>query len=318
MSKRFEPDTQFVDRLEWQLASEFRRREHLKPAPGRIAVPRSVAVLSLVAGVLLLGVAATKAADLIKDSWRKKIEVARLETEVKIKTALLDLKKDMAAQAETRFSLGLISEEEALDSKRTVARAASELEKARLDLEEVRGSGDAPRDELYAPLVGGRDFVSERLEIRKKALEADLDLRKGSASNGNSRSGSAWASFRRARWIEFKMSMRVRAGEGIEDIENGPGAARRKYASGEISAEELEIQARMAEAEKELREARTWIGNPEAGSRTAPGPGSRGPGLPGGGQGSALQLGVRSGQGRAGPPRDRDPEDDQIAALRRF
>ena len=101
MSKRFEPDTQFVDRLEWQLATEFRRREHLKPAPGRIAVPRSLAVISLVAGVLLLGVAATKAADLIKDSWRKKIEVARLETEVKIKTALLDLKKTGSARPKT-------------------------------------------------------------------------------------------------------------------------------------------------------------------------------------------------------------------------
>ena len=76
MSKRFEPDSQFVDRLEWQLASEFRRREHLRPAPGRVAVPRSVAVIGLAAGVLLLGVAATKAADLIKDSWRKRIEAA--------------------------------------------------------------------------------------------------------------------------------------------------------------------------------------------------------------------------------------------------
>ena len=48
-----------------------------------------------------------------------------------------------------------------------------------LDLEETKASGEAPRDELYAPLVGGRDFVSERLEIDKKALEADIDLQRG-------------------------------------------------------------------------------------------------------------------------------------------
>ena len=41
-----------------------------------------------------------------------------------------------------------------------------------LDLEEVKASGEAPRDELYAPVVGGRDFVSERLEIEKRMLEA--------------------------------------------------------------------------------------------------------------------------------------------------
>ena len=256
MSKRFEPDTQFVDRLEWQLATEFRRREHLKPAPGRIAVPRSVAVISLVAGVLLLGVAATKAADLIKDSWRKKIEVARLETEVRIGTALLDLKKGHAAQAETRFSLGLISEEEAVDSKRTVAWAAFELEKARLDLEEVRGSGDAPRDELYAPLVRGRDFVSERLEIRKKALAADLALQRERIERKlEIRVGLGLLP--KSALDEFKMSMRVRAGE-VEDIERSL-TLRRKYASGEISAEDLEVQARMAEAERELREARSMV-----------------------------------------------------------
>ena len=178
MSKRIEPDPQFVDRLEWQLASEFRRREHLKPAPGRIAVPRSVAVLSLAAGVLLLGVAATKAADLIKDSWRKKIEIARLETEVKIKTALLDLMKDRSAQADNRSSLGLVGEDEALDAKSGAESAAADLEKSVLDLEEAKESGEAPRNELYAPLVGGRDFVGERLEIEKKMLQAELDRRR--------------------------------------------------------------------------------------------------------------------------------------------
>ena len=98
MPKNFEPDSRFVDRLEWQLASEFRRKDRLKPAAGKVAVPRYVVALSLAAGVLLMGVAATKAADLIKDSWRKKIEVARLETEVKIKSGLLDLQEGAAAK----------------------------------------------------------------------------------------------------------------------------------------------------------------------------------------------------------------------------
>ena len=80
MPKNLEPDSQFVNRLEWQLASEFRRTDRLKPAAGKVAVPRRWSPSALAAGVLLMGVAATKAADLIKDSWRKKIEVARLET----------------------------------------------------------------------------------------------------------------------------------------------------------------------------------------------------------------------------------------------
>ncbi|HSA96657.1 MAG TPA: hypothetical protein VLJ16_11430, partial [Acidobacteriota bacterium] len=178
MPDRFKPDTQFVDRLEWQLASEFRRRDSLKPASVRIAVPRSVVALGLAAGVLLLGVAATKAADLIKNSWRKKIEVARLETDVKIKTAFQELKKETADEAEKKFTLGLISEDVVLTAKQVVERSASDLEKTVLELEEVKASGEAPRDELYAPRVGGRDFVGERLEIERRMLHVDLDLRR--------------------------------------------------------------------------------------------------------------------------------------------
>ena len=256
MPDRNEPSTQFVDRLEWQLASEFRRRDRLKPARGRIAVPRGVVALSLAAGVLLLGVAATKAADLIKDSWRKKIEVARLETEVKIKTAFLELKKERADEANKRFSLGLVAEDEALTAKLGVERSASDLERSVLDLEEVNVSGETPNDELYAPLIGGRDFVSERLEIEKEVLKLDLDLRRARTERAL-RQRIAVGVLPKSALDEFLASL---AGQeaAIEEIESRL-TLRRRFLAGEISAGELEIQARMSAAEKDLKEARSSI-----------------------------------------------------------
>lgn len=256
MSSRLEPDDRFVDRLEWQLASEFRRRERLKPAPGRVAVPKSVAALGLAAIVLLTGVAATKAADLIRDSWRKRIEVARLETEVKIKTAFLELKNDWAVQAMDRHSLGLVGEEEALVAKLGAERAAADRETSVLDLEEARASGEAPRNELYAPLVDGRDFVEERLGIEKKVLQADLDLRRARTEptlRHRVELGLAPKSALRA----FEAAL---AGQeaGIRDIENRR-ALRRRFIAGEITAAEMEIQVRMSAAEKELEEAQSAI-----------------------------------------------------------
>lgn len=256
MPDRNEPDPQFVDRLEWQLASEFRRRDRLKPAPGRIAVPRSVFALSLAVGVLLMAVAATKAADLIKDSWRKKIEVARLETEVKIKTAFLELKKERADEAEKKSTLGLISEDETLTAKLGADRAAADLEKSVLDLEEVNASGETPRDELYAPLAGGRDFVSERLQVEKKVLQLDLDLRRARTER-TLRQRIAVGVVPQSALDDFLASL---AGQeaAIADIENRLGL-RRRFLAGEISAGELEIQARMSAAEKDLKEARSSI-----------------------------------------------------------
>jgi hypothetical protein len=254
MTDRFEPDKQFVDRLEWQLASEFRRRDRLKAAPGRIAVRRSVVAFSLAAGVFLLGVAATKAADLLKDSWRKKIEIARLETEIKIKRAFLELKREKAAEVENRFSLGLIGEEEVLDSKLGAELFAANLERSLLDLEEVRDSGEAPRDELYAPLVGGRDFVSERLEVERKALRLDTELRRarferplrqrvdlGLIPKSELDGHMAWSEAQEARIGELETRLSLR----------------QRFLAGEISAEELEIQASLTEAERKLTEARS-------------------------------------------------------------
>jgi hypothetical protein len=256
MPKNSEPDSQFVDRLEWQLASEFRRIDRLKPASAKVAVPRYVVALGLAAGVLLAGVAATKASDLIKDSWRKRIEVARLETEVKIKTAFLELKKEWSAQIENKRALGLISSEETLTSKSASHEAAAELDRAIIDLEEVKASGEAPRNELYAPLVGGRDFVSERLEIEKESWQFAMDLRReriepalrhrfelGLVPKSDLDDVLAWLSVDEA---------------GIEDIENRLDL-RRRFLAGEISAVELEIQTRMSAAEKNLREAQSEI-----------------------------------------------------------
>jgi hypothetical protein len=256
MPNKFEADRQFVDRLEWQLASEFRRKDRLNPAAGKIAVPRSVVALSLAAGLLLMGVAATKAADVIKDSWRKKIEVARLETEVKIKRAFLELKNEKADGAEERFSLGLVSEDEALTAKLGAERSASDLERSLLDLEEVKASGEAPRDELYAPLIGGRDFVSERLEVERKILKSDLDLRRARIER-TLRKRIDLGVVPKSALDEFQASLSGQEA-ALEDLEKRL-TLRRRFRAGEISAGELEIQARMSAAEKELKEARSSI-----------------------------------------------------------
>jgi hypothetical protein len=256
MPNRFEPDSQFVDRLEWQLASEFRRRDRLKPAPGRIAVPRSVVALSLAAGVLLLGVAATKAADLIKDSWRKRIEVARLETEVKIKKAFMEFKQLRAGQAEEKYKLGLIEEDGVHGNRLAVGRAEFDLEKSLLDLEEAKISGEAPRDEIYAPLVGGRDFVSERLEIDKKILEADIALRRTRIER-HLKARVDLGLIPKSELDGFQAALALQEG-GIGDIEKRL-TLRQGFLSGEISAEEMEIQDRMTAAGKDLREARSTV-----------------------------------------------------------
>ena len=106
MTEKYEPDTRFVERLEWQLSSEYRRGDRLK-SPPKIAVSRRMAAVAVMIGVLLTGVAVSKAADYFKDSWRKKIEIARAETEVTLKKARYDSTREIAASVEEQVTNGL-------------------------------------------------------------------------------------------------------------------------------------------------------------------------------------------------------------------
>jgi multidrug resistance efflux pump len=251
MTKTYEPDSQFVDRLEWQLASEFRRMDRLKPSSGKIAVPRGLAALAIAFGVLTTGVTLIKAADTIRDSWRKSIEIARVGTEVKLKQAHLEATREMAARTEALASNGLIREDESQALKLAVEKAALDLDRSLLNLDEVKASGQAPRDELYAPVVGGRDFVSERMELERKGLELDLE--------GLQRPLKRFEELVEKGLVErdqldaHQVEIAARKGQ-IEKIQDRL-ELRKRFVAGEATAEEVEIRGRISVAENDLRQA---------------------------------------------------------------
>ena len=255
MTKTYEPDSQFVERLEWQLASEFRRTNRLKPSAGKVAVPRRMVVATLLVGVLLTGVAVIKAAEYIKDSWRKKIEVARVETEVKLRKARLEFTREEASTAKTRFSTGLIQEEEYQVSKLAADKAALDLEISLANQNEVTASGETPRNELYAPVIGGRDFVSERLKVERTELELDLTALKS-----------------RAERLERMVKLGVVSADELDQVQGQIVAQsamlnkaqkrldlRNRFVLGEAPAREVEISDRIIVAESNLARARKLV-----------------------------------------------------------
>ena len=199
-----------------------------------------------------------------------------------------------------------------MDRSSVAGRAAFDLEKSLLDLEEIKASGEAPRDELYAPLVGGRDFVSERLEIDKKVLEADMDLRRARSSNASQGEGRPRPppQERAGRCSRRHWRSRRRGSETSKNVLT----LRRKFLAGEISAEEMEIQDRMTAAEKDLREARSAVDSRESAlddlrAKEAAGMISED-------EVKGVQIGLDAAQAQAepSPAGDRDPEDDQIGS----
>jgi len=255
MTKTCEPDSQFVDRLEWQLASEFRRMDRLKPSPGRIAVPRRLVALAVTFGVLTTGVTVIKAADYIKDSWRKSIEIARAGTEVKLKQAHLEATREMAARTEILASKGLVREEESLALKLGVEKAALDLDRSLLNLDEVKASGAAPRDELSAPVVGGRDFVGERLKLEIKEVKMDLEARKPALDRLKKLVEGGLVQGDELESIQTEIA----ALKGTIDKIQARLDLRGRFVAGELTAGEVEIRDRIAVASGDLRQAQARV-----------------------------------------------------------
>jgi hypothetical protein len=211
--------------------------------------------LSLVLGILITGVAVTKAADYIRDSWRKKIEIARAETEVKFKKAHLESVKEMESQAKMRASNGLIRHDEYQRMKLAAQRAELDLQKSQLNLEEVKATGTVPRSELYAPKVRGRDFVSERLKIEKKEMNLDLEQLKSQLKRIQQMVQENLISKHELEQILADIANRKVMEQKIQERLD----LRKSFLSKEMTAQEIEVKTSLITAERNLKLAQTRV-----------------------------------------------------------
>ncbi len=255
MSETHEPSSQFLDRLEWQLCSEYRRITHLRPIPGKITVSRSMAAIAIIAGVLMAGVTALKATEYFKDSWRKRIEIARIETEIKLKTTHLEFLMENVTQAEMQFSNGVINEEEYRMLEHAVSRAELELKRSLINLDEVIASGDIPRDELYAPVVDGRDYVSERMHVAASETELALQYLRNRLNRLSQMADLGLVQKTQRDPIASEIAAQEM---NIEQIQQSLDL-RERFVKGAIKAQEVEIEGRIAMAERNLDLAKSKV-----------------------------------------------------------
>jgi RNA polymerase sigma-70 factor (ECF subfamily) len=181
--------------------------------------------------------------------------LGRKKAKILLKKAHLESAQEMESRAKIQLSNGLIRDEEYLAMKQGADRAGLELERSLLNLDEVKMSGETPRNELSAPLVGGCDFVSERLEIERKEVELDMEL-----------------FGRRLDRIKQLLEKGLVQGVQLEQVQAEVAARkvmvdkiqqrldlRKHFSAGEITGREVEIQDRKAVVEKNLRLAQSKV-----------------------------------------------------------
>jgi hypothetical protein len=251
MQAPHEPRNGFIDRLEWQISSELRRRQRTGPATWLPSSPlkAAAAIAFLVLVSMAAGGAAVAAAvqaqnnerrDLLVSGYERRLELARL----RLAAAQLQLH-----EIERQIAVGTEQPAKAYEPRLKMAEAEGSLQVIQLQLQEVRLTGREALDEISAPLVSGRDFVSERLRAGLVVPERALEIERQRQRSIRSR-------------VEVGVAPQADLAEAdarVAEMETGLAGIqrkleiRRRFVGGQITAAQAELRVLEGDAEQRLK-----------------------------------------------------------------
>jgi outer membrane protein TolC len=166
-----QPSPEFVKNLEWQIQTSVRRKNRFSRPVSRTPV-RIVQLAALVVISVFVGAAGVVATEQVQESKQKQLEIAKMEYQLQIAELQLQYRQVQLEELQRQHQAGLVNEEALKAAEHGVQEAEAELAQLRLNMEEIRLSGREPLDDIAAPLVGDRDFVSDRLRLMFEVANA--------------------------------------------------------------------------------------------------------------------------------------------------
>ncbi len=173
MSDKHEPDQHFLDKLEWQLRGEL-RRQNRSGTQDRVSI-RILKIAALMLVSVGLGAGAMEASQQLQEGWRSELLEVRHAVQLEIARHRVEMQRETLEEVREEVEQGLRNREDLLQEEQQIAQAQSLVDLMELRLEEIRESGREPLGELSSPLVGDRDFVSERIQIRMRVAQVNYN-----------------------------------------------------------------------------------------------------------------------------------------------
>lgn len=243
-----EPTPEFRAHLEWEVVRAVRdegRREWMRPG-ARFRGLRATAVI-LVA-VAMGAMAAALPAQVRSDRQRDTL-VAAKQTELQLARTRLEVARAEFEEVRRKVDAGVVGREAFAAAQADLQRLESQLARVQLDLQEIRASAKAPRDDLPAPLVDGRDYVRARLEQTLLAAQKQLNATEVEAEEVKRRALVGAAP--RLRVLEAQAALARQKAE-MQRLA-GELDLRRRFLARELKPGEVALEAQRLQIESELR-----------------------------------------------------------------
>ena len=158
------PTPEFRANLESEISRAWRRETRLGAAP-RDPRPRRLRAAGLLAACLALGAVSGIVSAQARDFVRRDSLLDAARAELAIMALRLDLTRAQFDDASRKAQMGALDADGVASAESELRSMETRAMRARLNIEEINAGSQPPRDELNAPLVGGRDFVTERIRL---------------------------------------------------------------------------------------------------------------------------------------------------------
>jgi hypothetical protein len=251
MQDRHAPREGFVERLEWQIGSELRRRHRTGPATWLPASPvkATAAIVFLVLVSMALGGAAVAAAFQAQNSERRQLLVNGYERRLALARQRLEVTTEQLRSIERQIAVGAEHPDNRYRARLKLVEAEASVTVIELQLSEVRLTGAEPVDAISAPLVSGRDFVTERLQaeliLPATALETERHLLR--EIRGRVAHGVAPAA------AQAEAEVRVIEAEAARTSLERKLGVRRQFVGGAITGAQADLRVLEGDAEQRLK-----------------------------------------------------------------
>jgi hypothetical protein len=175
MNGEHRPRPEFVDHLEWQVRTALQRTDRFSE-PVRPNRGGTMKMITLVLVSALLGAGGVVVKDEVQEARAQELLMAKTAAELELAELEMEIMMTQLQEIERQYQAGAVGEEALLMARTALREAEGRLSSLRLDLEEIQETGKDPQNEVSSPLVGDRDFVTERLELREYVAEASLQV----------------------------------------------------------------------------------------------------------------------------------------------
>lgn len=245
MTQRHTPDPEFLAHLRWQVESEARRRARFGSAPAARAprLARWKAAALLAAG-LSLGTAGTVAAGEIGRRQDRTELLAEIAIELQLAQTEVQLMSTEQERMERLAQAGVVNSTELARARQEAIEAVTRLQVLDLQRTEIRIGGEAPVRNLAAPLVRGRDFVTEELVLRRTPLLHRIELLERELERTSVRAEAGIVPRTELRGAELEVHLANTELEGF----TARADLRARYLKGQLTPTGVALASRVQEA----------------------------------------------------------------------